>query len=112
MKAATRATDLCCRYGGEEFIVLLPNATGENAFEVADSLRKDLENSTSPTGKAITISVGVAEYMEAECTAVGLIEQADKCLYQAKEQGRNRVILANCLTPTRKLVGVFKGNDT
>ncbi|MGX9132932.1 sensor domain-containing diguanylate cyclase [Rummeliibacillus sp. JY-2-4R] len=101
MKAATRATDLCCRYGGEEFIVLLPNATSENAFQVADILRKDLENSTSPTGKAITISAGVSEYREASCTAAEVIEQADKYLYQAKEQGRNRVIMANSLTPTR-----------
>ncbi len=101
MKTVTRATDLCCRYGGEEFIVLLPNTTVQDAFEVADILRKDLENTPSPTGKAVTISAGVAEYPYTETTAVMLIEQADLCLYQAKEQGRNRVIIANSFSPTR-----------
>ncbi|WP_397536812.1 diguanylate cyclase [Rummeliibacillus pycnus] len=101
MKTVTRATDLCCRYGGEEFIVLLPNTTAQDAFEVAEILRKDLENTSSPTGKEITISSGVAEYLETEYTAAKLIEQADQCLYQAKEQGRNRVIMAKSLNPTR-----------
>ncbi|HWI50300.1 MAG TPA: sensor domain-containing diguanylate cyclase [Rummeliibacillus sp.] len=101
MKTVTRATDLCCRYGGEEFIVLLPNTTIQDAFEIADILRKDLENTPSPTGKAVTISAGVGEYPYTENTAAKLIEQADQCLYQAKEQGRNRVIMANSFNPTR-----------
>ncbi|MGG0656153.1 sensor domain-containing diguanylate cyclase [Rummeliibacillus pycnus] len=100
MKATTRATDLCCRYGGEEFIVLLPNTSAQDAFEIADILRKDLENTISPTGEAITISAGVAEYPETEKTPTKLIEQADQCLYQAKEQGRNRIIMAKSLNPT------------
>ena len=101
LKTVTRATDLCCRYGGEEFIVLLPNTTIQDAFEVADILRKDLESTSTPTGKSVTISAGVAEYPYTETNAANLITQADQCLYQAKEQGRNRVVIANSFNPTR-----------
>lgn len=95
LKRISHATDLCCRYGGEEFIILLPNTTGQEAFKMAESLRRELQITTSPTGKAITISAGIAEYPIIEGTPTQLIEYADQCLYQAKEQGRNRVVLAN-----------------
>lgn len=93
MKAVTRSTDLCCRYGGEEFIILLPKTSLQDAYKVAEILRKSLENTPSPTGESITISAGIAEYPITENTPTKLIEKADQCLYQAKKQGRNRVII-------------------
>lgn len=92
LKKITQATDLCCRYGGEEFIILLPNTTAQKAFKMAETFRRELQITTSPTGKTITISAGIAEYPIIEGTPAQIIEYADQCLYQAKEQGRNRVV--------------------
>lgn len=100
MKAVTRSTDLCCRYGGEEFIILLPNTTMQDAFEIAEFLRIQLKNTPSPTGKAITISAGIAEYPTTENTPAKLIERADQCLYEAKHKGRNQVVMSRALNPT------------
>lgn len=100
MKAVTRSTDLCCRYGGEEFIILLPNTTMQGAFEIAEFLRMKLENTSSPTGNAITVSAGIAEFPTTETTSAKLIEIADQCLYEAKNKGRNQVIISRSLNPT------------
>ena len=60
MKEVSRNQDVCCRYGGEEFILLLPETTMLEAFEVAERLREKLETTISPSGEAITISSGIA----------------------------------------------------
>lgn len=90
MRAHTMPYHLCCRYGGEEFIILLPNATIEQATTLANTLREDLTITVSPTGQPITVSGGVAasnttqRYKE-------VIEAADEALYAAKTSGRNQI---------------------
>jgi diguanylate cyclase (GGDEF)-like protein len=92
-----RASDLKCRYGGEEFLVLLPETALEGAKRVADTLRRELAD-TSISWKdariAITASFGVTTALPAEVDAQALIGRADRALYRAKDQGRNCVRLS------------------
>ncbi len=92
----TTSSDVCCRYGGEEFIMLLPGVSKQDAVEVAEKLRSTLENTISPCGEVITISAGVASYPDCATHIMELIETADQCLYKAKESGRNQIICAEC----------------
>lgn len=91
MRAAIREGDTCCRYGGEEFIILLPDTTLEDTFKIAENLRKVIENKVSPTGNPITISGGIANYPLSGDHAMQVIEVADAQLYRAKENGRNKI---------------------
>ena len=86
----TRQTDTFARWGGEEFVKVLPNATLENAKTVAESLRKMIESHTFSDGLKLTCSFGVAEFGESD-TKESVIRRADKALYRAKENGRNMV---------------------
>lgn len=89
-----RQIDLLGRYGGDEFIVLLPETSLENACLVAERLRASIARIPfSANGKPlyITISVGVASLRDDCKTLESLMERADQALYQAKENGRNRV---------------------
>lgn len=92
-----RAGDLAARFGGEEFVVLLPNTDHKGAMAVAERIRKAVEDlrlphCNSPAG-VVTASLGVATMVDrASFNSVGdLVERADKCLYAAKRDGRNRV---------------------
>ncbi len=93
-----RSRDAVCRYGGEEFVWLLPGVARELATEMAELLRRAVGEIEIPTGEGsftITISVGVSTYLWKEhgrMRAEALLEHADRALYQAKEQGRNRVV--------------------
>jgi len=93
-----RATDLLARYGGEEFACVLPDTNIEAAREFAEKLRAAVENlqikhEKSTVGDVVTISVGVATYQPKPGDKIEtLFEAADGKLYQAKEQGRNRVV--------------------
>lgn len=89
-----RPNDLCCRFGGEEFIILLPNTTVNFAYELAESMRQEFERTASPTGKPITISAGVTEYPSDDMNAAAVIKKVDQLLYVAKGNGRNRVEIA------------------
>lgn len=89
-----RDTDIVCRYGGEEFSILLPHTTAADAEVVAERIRvaiADLEFD----GFSITASLGVAEMTPETDSPQSLLDRADKCLYVAKRNGRNRVINAN-----------------
>ena len=93
-----RPTDIIARYGGEEFVVLLPNTSQEGALLVAERLRGAVEqqkipHAHSPASQYVTVSVGVAGKRE-EHDQNGLLESADRCLYRAKDSGRNRVCMA------------------
>lgn len=96
LKRVARPQDICCRYGGEEFILLTPGLDQQEAVLVADKLRSTLEHTPSPCGDIITISAGVASYPQCSTHIVELIEIADGCLYEAKNTGRNRVVSADC----------------
>ncbi|MGR6906744.1 sensor domain-containing diguanylate cyclase [Lysinibacillus sp. BSL11] len=91
MESVAREGDVCCRYGGEEFVMLLPNTTVEGAKLVAEQLRKTLADTVSPCGKPITLSAGIASYPAMANTTEALIEAADDALYLAKQEGRNQV---------------------
>lgn len=83
---------VCCRYGGEEFVILLAKTEYDRAFYLAEQLRKKLEVTVSPCGEVITISSGVAHYPTCANHPVKLFEVVDERLYKAKNGGRNRTI--------------------
>lgn len=87
-----RAEDLACRAGGEEFILLTPTTSLKVASVIAERLRKTIE--TTPVGivGSITISAGIAIWMPDGPSVDNVFELADKLLYEAKQNGRNRVI--------------------
>lgn len=97
MRSGLREYDVAGRYGGEEFVVLLPFTKLDEAKMVAERLRKSVEDKVVDISKAnnetqeisVTISVGVAELVNDET----LIKNADKALYEAKETGRNKVVV-------------------
>lgn len=93
-----REYDIACRYGGEEFICILPGTTLENALARAEQLRRHLTSfKVEHLGrflKSITISAGVAIYPEHGLSPEGLVKAADEALYRAKSKGRNRVMAA------------------
>lgn len=95
LQANTRKSDICCRYGGEEMAVILPETRLEEALVLANKLCLRIRNRTfqSPDGKplSVTTSIGVAEYSDAHGTMEDLVRDADEALYTAKENGRDRV---------------------
>lgn len=93
---AARIDDVCCRFGGEEFVMLLPDTDRHEVFRLAERLRKKLESTISPCGEVVTISIGFALFPEDRAHPDKLLELADQCLYEAKRTGRNRTI--DCAT--------------
>lgn len=94
MEAVAREGDVCCRYGGEEFVILLPNTAAEEAAQVAEQLRGILATTESPCGRPITLSAGIAAYPAMADSTEELIKAADDALYLAKQEGRNQVKVA------------------
>ncbi|MNI25304.1 Response regulator PleD [compost metagenome] len=92
MREVSRLEDICCRYGGEEFVLLLQNMNSDEAYQVAEKLRKKVESTVSPCGDTITISSGIATYPVNTTNLAFLFEMADQCLYEAKNTGRNKSI--------------------
>ena len=91
-----RKVDLVARLGGEEFVVLLPNITAEQATALAERIREAVYTSRLLVeGKPLqfSVSIGVAQFDRRELSLTGWMARADAALYQAKAQGRNRVVL-------------------
>lgn len=86
----TRRMDLSARYGGEEFLTVLSGATLEPAARFAESIRHELAGLNSVPG--FTVSAGVAEYADSMESATDLVVAADRALYRAKAEGRDRVV--------------------
>ncbi|MCV6602646.1 MAG: GGDEF domain-containing protein, partial [Cohaesibacter sp.] len=96
VKQNVKGQDIPCRYGGEEFGVILPRTNLRQAVSVAESIRKAvmakelIKRSTGENLGRITISIGASTYKPGD-TPQSMIERADKCLYAAKRGGRNLV---------------------
>jgi diguanylate cyclase (GGDEF)-like protein len=97
----TDSIDTVGRLGGEEFGVLLPGRAARSAMAVAERLRVTVENLHLSEGEErvhFTISVGLSSLRRGELTLDAMLHRADRALYQAKRDGRNRVVLADSLT--------------
>jgi diguanylate cyclase (GGDEF)-like protein len=92
--AAKRDSDVAARYGGEEFALILHETAAEGAMVLAERIRASVEAATFPGDLKLTISIGVAA-TDDESRFTSLMERADEALYEAKEGGRNRVVLAD-----------------
>jgi diguanylate cyclase (GGDEF)-like protein/putative nucleotidyltransferase with HDIG domain len=121
-RSQLRHYDVPARFGGEEFAILLPETPPEQAFEIAERIRRtvaektyDIETSSEPI--RATVSIGVAAFPRDGSDANELIHQADLAVYRAKLQGRNRVLDASCeplLMPEKRqgrLVAVPEDGD-
>ncbi len=101
MKQNSRENDLPCRVGGEEFVLLLPGSSLKTAAEVAERLRASIERTPIDTVGHITVSFGVALWTPQGETVSAVFEKADKLLYQAKQKGRNCVMVDTDCTDIR-----------
>lgn len=91
MRQNSRVEDILCRIGGEEFLLLLPDVSAETSELVAERLRGSIHDHTFPSVGSITASMGVSHFPETHEDADHAIRQADKALYKAKSEGRDRV---------------------
>jgi diguanylate cyclase (GGDEF)-like protein/PAS domain S-box-containing protein len=103
VRQTVRASDIACRYGGEEITVILPGAAADGAFRVAEAVQSAIEglhipHEANPGGDRLTASIGVATANFGDEGAIqmpaGLLAAADKALYKAKDLGRNNVATA------------------
>lgn len=102
LKSICRASDAVCRYGGEEFCVLLPHTGEAEAAVWAENARRTIENTPLIVGEravSITASIGVAERLRERDDSDRLMDRADHALLRAKETGRNRIVSFGALRP-------------
>jgi diguanylate cyclase (GGDEF)-like protein len=100
-----RAVDTPCRFGGDEFALILPQAYADGATIVAERLRKRIEEIEIPEFGHLTASIGIAAYPVHAASREGLVSAADMALYSAKRAGRNRVAIFD--TPEDSTVDLF-----
>lgn len=98
LKNYSRKMDHVCRYGGEEFTIILPKTAKQEAYLIAERLRQDIEkhpfaHENVLPQKKMTVSIGVSSYPENGATTPELIAYSDKALYQAKHKGKNTTCL-------------------
>ena len=96
LKVALRAADVACRYGGEEFGILLPQTPLNEASVIAERMRQRVAETVYPHGHSqplgrLTISIGIAAFSKATDTPERIIAAADRALYNAKSKGKNRI---------------------
>lgn len=100
LKGCLRDTDIICRYGGEELVIILPHTSADTALQLAERLRERTEKTeiltedASPDNQSVqvTISLGVSTLIPEMESFQMMLKQADSALYLAKQQGRNRVV--------------------
>ena len=98
IRQCVRDVDFVARYGGEEFVVILPQTGDHDALTIAERIRSTIEkayfsNAQGSRDLKITISIGCASYPDGVHTLEQLLDKADKALYKAKSEGRNRIIM-------------------
>jgi diguanylate cyclase (GGDEF)-like protein len=94
LRGIVRQSDICARFGGEEFVVLLPNTDLEGAKVLAERIRTAVAKNPVEHGSIVivfTVSIGASQYRKGMQNIDELIKEADIALYRAKEGGRNRV---------------------
>ena len=89
-----RSVDIGCRVGGDEFAVIMPESTSEDASQLFERMHDAVGTMTAPGGQRVRVSAGIAELRHGE-TAAGLFERADKALYRAKDDGKDRSTVAS-----------------
>jgi diguanylate cyclase (GGDEF)-like protein len=104
LSSHVRAEDIACRYGGEEFTILLPSAAEDQLLRRAEELRtlgaRVGESASGAPPHVVTLSIGAALYPRHGRTGSALLRVADEAMYRAKSEGRDRVVLAPGTTPT------------
>lgn len=95
MRASCRASDILARFGGDEFVALLPGADQDAANDVAERVRNDIEEQLVLADMRVTASIGVATFPTDAATVHDLLEAADRAVYYAKATGGNRVTFAS-----------------
>jgi len=99
MKNSNRVVDILARYGGEEFLMILPQTNLGGAQAVAERYREMVEEARmiqSDKDRKITVSLGASAYAKKQIgSKESLLKQADEALYEAKRQGKNRVVTFN-----------------
>ena len=98
LRESVRDIDCAARYGGEEFAIVMPEMSADEAGEIAQSIGKRVAAQSFP-GRTVTLSIGVAGFPDDGDMPHAVIAAADRALYQAKREGRNRIVQAN---PRRK----------
>jgi diguanylate cyclase (GGDEF)-like protein/PAS domain S-box-containing protein len=96
LKQNTRRGDIVCRYGGEEFVILMPDASIDSAYERAEMWRSKFEAQVveyEGQSLSVTFSAGVASFPDHGLTGEGVLQSADRALYWSKAHGRNRVTI-------------------
>jgi diguanylate cyclase (GGDEF)-like protein/putative nucleotidyltransferase with HDIG domain len=95
IKSSTRSLDMVFRYGGEEFTVILPQASLDATYKIAERIRKTIESKTSSKAMPLTVSLGIASWPSDAMTREEIIGHADAALYRAKHTGRNQTCLSS-----------------
>jgi diguanylate cyclase (GGDEF)-like protein len=102
-RASIRSEDVACRYGGEEFAIIIPDVTQAGAFDRAEAIRQGVANLRVPleqeTFSELTVSIGIAIYPNDGEASDLLLRRADLALYRAKRQGRNQVAVYESAVP-------------
>jgi diguanylate cyclase (GGDEF)-like protein len=93
LRNSIRSVDVGCRVGGDEFAVIMPESTAEDATQLFQRMHDSVATVSVPGGGRVRISAGIAELRHGE-TAAGLFERADSALYQAKDLGKDRASVA------------------
>ena len=91
ISATLRKADIAVRWGGEEFVLLMPGTTLKESGEISERVRKSIEAGTYHKGVKVTVSIGITDFTRGDSLET-MIKRADKALYDAKDTGRNRVL--------------------
>jgi len=95
IRSCLRTTDLAFRYGGDEFSILMPHTSAEDAFGVAERIRVKISSQTRSSNFMITTSIGISSWPNDGLTSDDLVNAADKALYYSKQTGGNRTCLVS-----------------